>query len=247
MSGSLADRIAIVTGAGQGIGLAIARELSRVGATVVVFDIRQEAAEKAARSLGNGAVAYPVDVTDSRQVNASVSAVVERLGQVDILVNNAGILGGNVRVEDTPDDLWDSVIDRNLKSVFLCSRAVVGPMSSRGSGSIISMASVAGKEGNPGMAPYSVSKAGIICFTKSLAKEVVGKGIRVNCVSPALTDTEMAREMDPLQLAYVTSKVPMGRLAKPEEVAAIVRFLASGDSSFVTGQCYDVSGGRSNY
>jgi 3-oxoacyl-[acyl-carrier protein] reductase len=173
--------------------------------------------------------------------------VLTRFGRIDILVNNAGIVGAVMPIREMSDAEWHRVMAVNLHGVFYCSRAVLPAMLSRKYGRIVSLASVAGKEGNANMAAYSVSKAGVICLTKSLAKEVARDGITVNCVTPALTETDMARGFSPEQRALLASKVPMGRLAAPEEIAAVTVFLASAEAGFVTGAIYDASGGRSDY
>lgn len=245
-----ANRVAIVTGAARGIGKAIATRLAMEGAAVIVADVDRIAAELAARELeaaGRKVMVSALDVADPAQVAATVQSALQRFGRIDILVNNAGIVGEVVPVRQTPDAEWHRVMGVNLHGVFYCSRAVLAAMLSRKWGRIVSLASVAGKEGNANMAAYSVSKAGVICFTKCLAKEVARDGITVNCVTPALTDTDMARSFSPEQRALLASKVPMGRLASPEEIAAVVAFLASEDASFVTGAVYDASGGRSDY
>lgn len=244
---NLEGRTAIVTGAAKGIGNAIARRLLEAGARVAVVDIDQAAAQNEAKAMGKAAVAIQTDVSRAEDVDRMVHTLLERWGKIDILINNAGIVGPNTPVSDLSEEDWDHVLDTNLKSVFLCSRAVIGHMIERKRGAIVSLASIAGKEGNANMTPYSVSKAGIICFTKSLAKEVISHGIRVNCVAPALIETPLVDGMDEEQIDYLTSKIPMGRLGKPEEVAAVVHFLVSDEASFTTGQCYDVSGGRATY
>ena len=246
----LAGKVAIVTGAGKGLGWAIAERLARDGAQVVIAEIDWGSArEKAAllQQRKGGSLAIRVDVSQWPEVQKMVAETVERFGRVDILVNNAGILGPALTVAEYPEDRWDEVIAVNLKGTFLCSKAVLSVMKKQGSGSIVNIASVAGKEGNPDMGPYSVSKAGIIALTKTLGKELATTRIRVNAVSPALLETDMARNMSTEQRAFLTSKIPMGRLGNPEEVAAVVKFLVSDEASFVTGQCYDVSGGRSVY
>jgi 3-oxoacyl-[acyl-carrier protein] reductase len=244
---SLENRTAIVTGAGRGIGRAIAERLAEGGARVAVVDINMTAAEAAAEAIGAGSIPVRTDVTRAEEVDQMVRTLLERWGEIDVLVNNAGTIGKDVPIRDLPEEEWDRVLQTNLKSVFLCSRAVIGHMIQRKKGAIASIASVSGKEGNPNMGAYSVSKAGIICFTKSLAREVVSHGIRVNCVAPALIETPFTEDMDQQQIDYMSSKIPMGRLGKPEEVAAVVHFLVSDEASFITGQCYDISGGRCTY
>lgn len=244
---NLENRTAIVTGAGRGIGQAIAERLAEAGARVAVVDINMAAAEAISTSIGEAAIPVRTDVTRAEDINQMVGGLLERWGGIDILVNNAGTIGKDVPVRDLPEEEWDRVLRTNLKSVFLCSRAVVAHMMERRKGAIVSISSVSGKEGNPNMCAYSVSKAGIICFTKALAKEVVSHGIRVNCVAPALIETPFTEKMDQQQIDYMATKIPMGRLGKPEEVAAVVHFLVSDEASFTTGQCYDISGGRCTY
>jgi NAD(P)-dependent dehydrogenase (short-subunit alcohol dehydrogenase family) len=245
-----ANRVAIITGAARGIGKAIATRLSVEGATVVIADVNRQAAEVTAKELeaaGRKVMVSIVDVSDPAEVTAMVQAVLQRFARIDILVNNAAILGDVIPIREMPDVEWHRVMAVNLHGVFHCSRAVLPAMLSRKYGRIVNLASVAGKEGNANMAAYSVSKAGVIGLTKSLAKEHAQDGITVNCVTPALTDTDMIKAYSPEQRALLASKVPIGRLATPSEIAAIVCFLASDDASFVTGAVYDVSGGRSDY
>jgi NAD(P)-dependent dehydrogenase (short-subunit alcohol dehydrogenase family) len=243
----LKHRTAIVTGSAHGIGRAIAERLAESNARVAVADIDITTAESTAADIGSAAIALHVDVSSADSVEAMTETLLSEWGRIDILVNNAGIVGRDVPVKDLTEDDWDTVLDINLKGVFLCSRSVIGHMMEQGKGNICSVASVSGKEGNPNMTPYSVSKAGVICFTKALAKEVLDYDIRVNCVSPALIETRLIEGMDQQQLDYMTSKLPMGRLGKPSEVAAMVHFLVSDEASFTTGQCLDISGGRSTY
>ena len=243
----LQNRTAIVTGSAHGIGKAIAQRLAKSNARVAVADLDIASAESTASEIGASAIPVEVDVARADSVTKMTSKLLETWGQIDILVNNAGIVGRDVPVRDLTEADWDTVLEINLKGVFLCSRAVIGHMIDRGKGSICSIASVSGKEGNPNMAPYSVSKAGVICFTKALAKEVLDYDIRVNCVSPALIETRLVEGIDQQQLDYMTTKIPMGRLGKPSEVAALVHFLVSDEASFTTGQCVDISGGRSTY
>lgn len=250
MAFELTDRVAVVTGAARGIGRAIALRLAAGGADVVVADIDEPGAQRVAREverLGRRALAVACDVSSAPSVEEMVRRVLADWKKVEILVNNAGIAGPNAPVASTDEADWDRVMAVNLKSVFLCSRAVVPHMVRGGWGRIVNVASIAGKEGNPNLAAYSTSKAGIIGFTKALAKEVATAGVTVNAVSPAVIRTEMLDQVSEESLRYMLSKIPMGRPGTVEEVAAVVHFLASEEAAFVTGQCYDVSGGRATY
>ena len=246
----LAGQTAIVTGAAQGIGEGIATRLARAGARVAVADRNTAAAEAAAgrlASIGAQAFSVSVDVASPSSIEAMVEQVLAKTGRIDILVNNAGIAGKAAPVWDQSDEDWQSVIDINLTGVFQCCRAVIGHMRDRDYGRIVNIASVAGKDGNPNMSAYSASKAGVIALTKSLGKEVAENNICVNAVTPAVIRTPILEQLTPEQVDYMTSRIPRRRTGKIEEVAAVVHFLASPDCSFVTGQTYDVSGGRSTY
>jgi 2-dehydro-3-deoxy-L-rhamnonate dehydrogenase (NAD+) len=246
----LPGKVAIVTGAARGIGFAIAGRLSRAGAQVMVADIAEDGAVAAAERLREGggkATGVAADVTSPTEVGAMVERTLDAFGAVDILVNNAGITGRDAPLWETTDEDWEKVLGLNLTGVFYCCRAVVSHMRERRSGAIVNVASISGKEGNPNMIPYSVSKAGVICLTKALAKEVITDAVRVNAVAPGVIETPLLDQLQPEAIDYMKSKVPMGRMGSPEEVAAVVHFLASDAASFVTGQCYDVSGGRATY
>ncbi len=246
----LTGQTAIVTGAATGIGEAIAHRLARAGAVVAVADMDTEGAARVAESVAvSGSVAFPiqVDITDSASVQRAVGQVLARTGRIDVLVNNAGIAGRAAPLWEQTEEDWRAIIAVNLTGVFHFCRAVIGHMRERRYGRIVNVASIAGKEGNPNMTGYSATKAGVIGFTKSLAKEVATEGICVNSVAPAVVRTRILDQLTPAQIDYMTQRIPMRRTGTPEEIAAVVHFLASPDCSFVTGQCYDASGGRATY
>jgi NAD(P)-dependent dehydrogenase (short-subunit alcohol dehydrogenase family) len=240
-------KTALVTGAARGIGLAIASRLAADGARVAVLDLDAEGAEAAARTVGGDAIALVADVTKAADVDAAVSRVVDAWGRLDILVNNAGITGRSFPIWELSDEDWRRVIDADLTSVFLCCRAATKVMLGQGSGRIINIASIAGKEGNPTLVPYSAAKAGVIGLTKALAKEVCTRGILVHAIAPAVIGTELLQQMEKSTVDLLVSKIPMGRVGRPEEVAALAAWLASDDCSFTTGAVHDLSGGRATY
>ena|ERR1700691_166855 len=247
----LTGQTAVVTGAATGIGRAIAIRLAGAGARIAVADRDMPNAEIVAAQLptveAGDHFAVLVDVAEGHSVKAAAKATMERAGRIEILVNNAGIAGVTAPLWEQPEDDWDRVLAVNLKGTFHWCRAVIGQMRDRQYGRIVNIASIAGKEGNPNMTSYSASKAAVIGFTKSFAKEVAKEGICVNAISPAVVQTDILKQVTAEQIAYMTQRIPIGRTGKPEEIAAVAHFLSSPDCSFVTGQCYDVSGGRATY
>jgi 2-dehydro-3-deoxy-L-rhamnonate dehydrogenase (NAD+) len=248
MSGSffrLDQKVAIVTGGGQGIGEAICRRLAGAGAKVGVFDISSDNANRVADEIKG--VPLVGDLTQE----ADIERVFSQMGPVDILVNNAGVAsrkGRDLPIWELVREDWEFVFDINVIGLVLCCKQVLPRMMERKYGRIVNIASIAGKEGNPKMGPYSASKAAVIALTKSLAKELAGKGdITVNSISPAVIHTPILDQLDQKTIDYMVSRIPLGRTGKPEEVAALVHYLASNDASFTTGQCYDISGGRATY
>ncbi|MDE2383516.1 MAG: SDR family oxidoreductase [Alphaproteobacteria bacterium] len=242
-------RVAVVTGAARGLGLAIAKRLLHGGASVWLWDVDEAALAEAKAGLGGlGTVSsFALDISDEAQVARGAGLAVAQSGRVDILVNNAGITGGNATVWDMAPATWRKVIEINLTGAFLTCHALVPLMLKGGYGRIVNIASVAGKEGNPNAAHYSASKAGLIGLTKSLAKELAQKNILVNCVTPAAANTPILAQMTQQHIDYMLAKIPMGRLLEAEEVAAMVAWLCSEECSFSTGAVFDISGGRATY
>lgn len=246
----LDERVAVITGGAGGIGRAVARRFVEAGAAVVLCDRQADAVEAAASSLtGNRhhAVGLACDVTIRADVDALVAKIAKDFGRIDILVNNAGIMGPTTPLWEVSDESWDLVLSADLRSVFLCCRAVVPVMRTQGRGAIVNMASIAGKEGTPFLAPYSAAKAGIIALTKALARELIGDGVRVNSVAPAIIATPLLDQLPSEAVQTMLAKAPMGRFGTADEVAAVVQFLVADEASFITGQCYDASGGRATY
>ncbi|GAB1540773.1 3-oxoacyl-[acyl-carrier-protein] reductase [Scytonema sp. NUACC21] len=241
---NLRGQVAIVTGASRGIGRAIALELAKLGANVVVnYASSSNAADEVVKTIteaGGNAIALQADVSKLDQVEALVNAVMEKLSRVDILVNNAGITRDTLLLRMKPED-WQAVIDLNLTGVFLCTRTVSKIMLKQRSGRIINIASVAGQMGNPGQANYSAAKAGVIGFTKTIAKEFSSRGITVNAVAPGFISTDMTSD---LRSEEILKFIPLGRYGQPEEVAGMVRFLAADPAAaYITGQVFNVDGG----
>ncbi len=241
------DRHAVVTGGATGIGYAVAQRLLASGGSVILWDRDFSAAQQAAAALGPKATAVEVDVAQHVSVQQAVQKTLSHTSQIHALVNCAGITGPNVKVWDYPVDAWRQVMDINLTGLFLCCREVVPHMQSHNTGRIVNIASVAGKDGNPNASAYSASKAAVMALTKSLGKELAETGIRVNCVTPAAVKTTMFEQMTPEHIAFMLSKIPMGRFGQVEEVAAMVAWLCTDDCSFSTGAVFDLSGGRATY
>lgn len=241
----LSGQSAVVTGGCSGVGRAIVERLVRSGAEVAVWDVNDAALSELAadKELRTALSIQRVDVRDF----ASVEGAAGRLSRVDILVNCAGITGETAAVWDYSEEEWQRVIDVNLHGVFRCCRAVLPSMRQAGYGRIINVASVVGKDPNPFEAAYGASKAGVIAFTKALGRELAETGIVVNCVTPALIDTPLARRLPKDFLAYCLRKIPMNRMGRASEVAAMVAWMASAECSFSTGAVFDLSGGRASY
>ena len=244
----LENRVAIVTGGAKGMGRGIALMFAREGCDVVVNALHIEGAEKVAeevRALGRRSLAIKADISSSAEVNDMVDRTVKEFGKIDILVNNAGgvsgVQGGDT--ETATEEDWDKVLTVNLKSVFICTKAVIRQMIKQRWGRIVSIASIVGLVGNPGQANYASAKAGIIGFTRSIAKEVAAKGITVNAVAPGFIDTEMTRQLTEEQRQELTSRIPLGSLGTPQDVAETVAFLASPGARYISGQVITVDGG----
>ena len=240
-------RHAVVTGGATGLGFAIAQRLLQSGGSVTLWDRDQVAAEKAAATLGSKASAVMVDVSQHASVQAAVKATLLIAPRVDALVNSAGVTGPNVKLWDYPVDDWRQVMEVNLTGLFMCCREWTPHLRAQNYGRIVNIASVAGKDGNPNASAYSASKAAVMALTKSLGKELADSGVRVNCVTPAAVKTAIFDQMSPEHIAFMLSKIPMGRFGTPEEVAAMVTWLCTEECSFSTGAVFDLSGGRSTY
>ena len=241
----LKDKVSIITGAAQGIGLATAEKFAREGAIVVVCDLRQagvDAAVARCRELGAQAVGYAVNVTDRDSVDAMVAAVKEQFGRIDVLVNNAGITK-DARLQKMTIEQFDAVIDVNLRAVFHCAQAVADTMVAQGSGAIINASSVVGIYGNFGQTNYAATKFGVIGFTKTWSRELGPKGVRCNAVAPGFIDTPILKTMPEKVVEHMRNDVPMKRLGQPEEIANVYAFLASDEASYINGTVIEVAGG----
>lgn len=245
-AGRYTGRCAIVTGGASGLGKQVAARIVAEGGKVVLWDVNPDALAAAGDEVGASAVAA-LDVSDQAAVEEAAKASAEALGKIDILVCSAGITGATASVWDYPLDSWQRVIDINLNGLFYCNRAVVPYMLENGYGRIVNLASVAGKEGNPNASAYSASKAGVIGLTKSLGKELAGKGVIANALTPATFESPILAQLPQSQVDYMRSKIPMGRLGEVSESAAMVCFMASEECSFTTASTFDTSGGRTTF
>lgn len=249
----LHNRTAVVTGTARGLGFAIASRLRLSGANVVAWDLPDSGLDDAVESLRQdvespGRIAgFGTDIAHGDSVAVAIEATLGEFHTVDILVNNAGISGPNHRLWEYPPDDWRRVVDVNLTGSFLVTQAVDPSMIANGYGRIVNIASIAGNDGNPNASAYSASKAGPINMTKSLGKELAGTGVLVNCVTPAAVRTPLFDQMSEEHVAYMLSKIPLQRFGEPEEIAALVAWLASEECSFSTGAAFDLSGGRATY
>jgi 2-dehydro-3-deoxy-L-rhamnonate dehydrogenase (NAD+) len=241
-----AGRAAVITGGASGLGKAAAARIVAEGGKVALWDLNADALKVAAEEVGASHV-VALDVADADAVAAAAEQSHQALGRIDVLIASAGITGATVPVQDFPLDSWRRVVDINLNGVFYCCRAIVPLMLAHGYGRIVNVASVAGKEGNPNASAYSASKAGVIGFTKSLGKELAGKGVIANSLTPATFESPILEQLPQSQVDYMRSKIPMGRLGEVDESAAMVCFMASEECSFTTASTFDTSGGRTTY
>ena len=244
-AGRFAGRAAIITGGASGLGLAVAERILAEGGKVSIWDVNGGLDEALARL--DGAHGVKVDVSDADAVAAAAAESAAALGRADVLVCSAGITGATAPVQDFPIESWMQVVGVNLNGLFYCNRAVIPYMLANGYGRIVNVASVAGKEGNPNASAYSATKAGVIGFTKSLGKELAGKGVIVNALTPATFESPILEQLPQSQVDYMRSKIPMGRLGEVHESAAMVCFMASEECSFTTASTFDTSGGRTTY
>jgi 3-oxoacyl-[acyl-carrier protein] reductase len=242
----LEGQVAIVTGAVRGIGLGIAQRLAAEGCAIVVWD-RDAAAFDADSARFAPSLALTVDVSDGAAVQEAFAATIAASGRVDILVNNAGVNGPVHPTWEYPPEAWEKVLAIDLTGVFHCCRVVVPTMRAANYGRIVNVASIAGKEGGPGIAAYAAAKGGVIAFTKSLAKEVAPSNVLVNAIAPVITETDLFKEMTPEHIVAMKAKIPMGRFLRIDEIAATVAFAASPECTFTTGATFDLSGGRATY
>ena len=242
MSKQLQGEIALVTGASRGIGRAIAEQLADDGATVIGTATTESGADRISEYLGSSGKGLCLNVTDAESVAAVIKQISSDFGDVSILVNNAGITRDNLLMM-MKEDQWTDIIDTNLTSIYRLSKAVIRKMMKARKGRIINIASVVGSTGNPGQTNYSAAKAGLLGFTKSLAREIGSRNITVNAVAPGFIDTDMTRELEEAQREALVNQIPLDRLGEPEDIAKAVAFLAGPDASYITGETLHVNGG----
>ena len=245
------QQIAVITGGADGLGKAIGFRLAREGAHIVIFDFNEELCEKTQaeyHAAGLAASYYQVDVSQEADIKQAITATVDAHKKIDVMINSAGIVGSTAtKITSTTTEDYDKVIAVNLRGSFLMSKYTLAVMESQNYGRILLIASIAGKEGNPGMCPYSSSKAGVIGLCKSIGKEYAETGITINALAPAVVKTAMVAATDPQQVTYMTDKIPMKRLGELDEVASLASWIVSKEASFNTGFTFDLTGGRATY
>jgi 3-oxoacyl-[acyl-carrier protein] reductase len=240
-------RAAVVTGAASGLGRAIAQRFAKEGIKVALWDVDRAGVQRAAEEIGEGTHAFAVDVTDTKSVRAAWSATKATFDAPSILVNSAGILGPSAGIASYPEEQWHRVLDINLNGTFRCCQAAVPDMVASGYGRIVNIAAIAGKDGNPNVAAYVASKAGVIALTKSIGKELATSGVLVNAITPSASETAIFGDLTDERRAKLLANVPMARMVCPEEVAELAIWLSSPACSFSTGAVFDISGGRATY
>ena len=245
-AGRFEGRCAVITGGASGLGKDVATRIVAEGGTVALWDLNADALAAAKEAIGAAHV-VALDVSDAAAVARAAESTLAALGKIDVLVCSAGITGATVPVHEFPIDSWLQVVGVNLNGLFYCNRAIVPAMLANGYGRIVNVASVAGKEGNPNASAYSATKAGVIGFTKSLGKELAGKGVIANALTPATFESPILEQLPQSQVDYMRSKIPMGRLGEVHESTAMVCFMASEECSFTTASVFDTSGGRTTY
>ncbi len=245
-AGRFEGRHAVITGGASGLGKDVARRIVAEGGMVALWDLNADALAAAKDEIGAAHV-VALDVSDAEAVAKAAETTLAALGKIDVLVCSAGITGATVPVHEFPIESWLQVVGVNLNGLFYCNRAIVPALLANGYGRIVNVASVAGKEGNPNASAYSATKAGVIGFTKSLGKELAGKGVIANALTPATFESPILAQLPQSQVDYMRSKIPMGRLGEVHESTAMVCFMASEECSFTTGSVFDTSGGRTTY
>jgi 3-oxoacyl-[acyl-carrier protein] reductase len=245
----LDGRVAIVTGGAQGIGLAVVERMLASGASVAIWDRDRKVLDACRDQLGqpDRVLCLQADIGLLDSVQQATSSTLDRFSKIDILINNAALVGPNMPTWDYPPDAFYEVVQVGLTGTFHCCRTIVPHMIERGYGRIVNLSSIAGKEGNPNAVAYSAMKAGVIALTKSLGKELAGRDIAVNCVTPAVAKTAGAMAQAPEHVAYILGKIPRGRMLELEEAASMICWLSTGENSFTTGAVFDLSGGRATY